>query len=158
MSYLLDTNVVSETRRRRPDGKVMAWIHQVDPQEIFVSVLTLGELAKGIAKRRDTDPQGAAALERWLEGLQELFSDRIIPVDTTIAIAWGKLVANRTLPVIDSLLAATAQVRGLTLVTRNVRDIRPTGGGIHQPMGRELLSWLEVTQDGGSTGLVAGFR
>lgn len=105
----------------------MAWLHQVDPQEIFVSVLTLGELAKGIAKRRSTDPQASTALARWLEGLQELFSDRIIPVDTAIAIAWGKLAAPRTLPVIDSLLAATAQVRGYTLVTRNVRGIRPTG-------------------------------
>ncbi len=127
MTFLLDTNVVSETRRRTPDRNVLAWFDDTDQQALYISVLTIGELTKGIARRRRGDPRSAAGLEHWLRGIEELFSDRVIPIDTSIATAWCNLDAGRPIPVIDSLLAATAKVRGFTLVTRNVKDIEPTG-------------------------------
>ena len=127
MSFLLDTNVVSETRKRTPDRNVLAWFDDTDQQDLHISVLTIGELTKGIARRRHRDPRSAAGLEHWLRGIEELFSDRVIPIDASIATAWGNLDAGRPLPVIDSLLAATAKVRGLTLVTRNVKDIEEAG-------------------------------
>lgn len=127
MSFLLDTNVVSETRKRTPDRNVLAWFDDTDQQDLHISVLTIGELTKGISRRRRRDPRSAAGLEHWLRGIEEMFSDRVIPIDASIATAWGNLGAGRPLPVIDSLLAATAKVRGLTLVTRNVKDIEPTG-------------------------------
>ena len=127
MSFLLDTNVVSETRKRTPDRNVLAWFDDTDQQDLHISVLTIGELTKGIARRRHRDPRSAAGLEHWLRGIEELFSDRVIPIDASIATAWGNLDGGRPLPVIDSLLAATAKVRGFTLVTRNVKDIEPTG-------------------------------
>ena len=127
MSFLLDTNVVSETRKRTPDRNVLAWFDDTDHQDLHVSVLTIGELTRGIARRRRRDPRSADSLEHWLRGIEELFSDRVIPIDASIATAWGNSDADQPLPVIDSLLAATAKVRGLTLVTRNVKDIEPTG-------------------------------
>ena len=127
MSFLLDTNVVSETRKRAPDRNVLAWFDDTDQQDLYISVLTIGELTKGIARRRHREPGAAAGLEHWLRGIEELFSDRVIPIDAPIATAWGRLNAGRPLPVIDSLLAATAEVRGFTLVTRNVKDIKETG-------------------------------
>ncbi len=133
MSFLLDTNVVSETRKRSPDPRVLAWFEATDQQALHVSVLTIGELAKGIALQRRKDPQAAAGLDHWLRGIEELFSDRVIPIDGPIATAWGELNAERPLPVIDSLLAATAKVRGFTLVTRNVRDVESTGVPVVNP-------------------------
>ncbi len=133
MSFLLDTNVVSETRKRVPDGNVMAWLQRTDQKDLFVSVLTLGELAKGVAKLAKSDPVAASSLGRWLGGIVELFSDRIVAVDTPIAFAWGRLNADRSLPAIDSLLAASALVRGLTLVTRNVKHVEATGVALLDP-------------------------
>lgn len=127
MSFLLDTNLVSETRKRAPDANVMAWFERVDQKDLYVSVLTLGELTKGIARRRRSDPRAAASLGHWLRGIATLFAERVIPIDAPIATAWGELNAVRPLPVIDSLLAATALVHGLTLATRNVKDVQATG-------------------------------
>jgi toxin FitB len=133
VSYLLHTNVVSETRKRRPEPKVLRWLESSAPDALYVSVLTLGEVAKGIELRHRRDPAAAAALERWLNGLGERFSDRIVPVDQEIANCWGRLSADPQLPVIDGLLAATAVVRGLTLVTRNTRDVARTGAMVINP-------------------------
>ena len=127
MSFLLDTNVVSETRRRNPEPAVLVWLQACDPDDLYISVLTIGELTKGIARRRRRDPEAAASLAHWLRGIETLFSDRVIPIDATVATIWGDLNAERPLPVIDSLLAATALARGFTLVTRNVRDVASTG-------------------------------
>ena len=127
MSFLLDTNVLSETRKRLPHQNVITWLQQRDQTELYISVLTLGELAKGIARRRKTDQPAAVNLTHWLDGIELLFSDRLIPIDPAIARVWGELNADRNLAVIDSLLAATAKVHGLTLVTRNVKDIETTG-------------------------------
>jgi hypothetical protein len=127
VSFLLDTNVLSETRKRLPHQNVITWLQQRDQTELYISVLTLGELAKGIARRRKTDQPAAVNLTHWLDGIELLFSDRLIPIDPAIARVWGELNADRNLAVIDSLLAATAKVHGLTLVTRNVKDIETTG-------------------------------
>ena len=133
MSFLLDTNVVSEIRNPNPDRNVLAWLEASDQRDLYISVLAIGELTKGIARRRRRDPRAAASLGHWLRGIDEMFSDRVIPIDASIATTWGNLNAERTLPVIDSLLAATAEVRGLTLVTRNVKDMEATGVGCINP-------------------------
>ena len=133
MSVLLDTNVVSETRKARPAPAVAAWHAAAAPGTLFVSVLTLGELDKGIARLRRRDPGGAAALAAWREGLETLFADRLLPIDAAVAARWGALNAARDLPVIDSLLAATALVHDLTLVTRNLGDVTGTGVRVVDP-------------------------
>ncbi len=133
MSYLLDTNVVSETRKRRPEPKVVRWLESSAADALYISVLTLGEIAKGIQLQHPRDPAAAAGLEQWLVGLGEQFTDRIVEVDREIANCWGRLSADPQLPVVDGLLAATAVVRGLTLVTRNTRDVARTGVALVNP-------------------------
>lgn len=123
MSFLVDTNVVSELGRKNPNRHVVAWANSVGTAGLHLSVLTLGEIAKGAASLARRDAARGAALSRWLEGLHYQYADRIIAVDDEIAEAWGRLASGRSIPVIDALLAATALVRGMTLVTRNVRDI-----------------------------------
>ena len=127
MSFLLDTNVVSETRRKAPDPKVVAWVSQADPSDLFISAMTLGEIAKGVALRAKQNPAQAAGLEQWLAETRTEYANRIVAIDADIAEAWGRLDAKRNLPVVDGLLAATALVRGMTLVTRNVRDVAGAG-------------------------------
>ncbi len=133
MSFLLDTNVVSEFRRKSPDPNVVSWIATVDPADLFVSALTLGEIAKGIALRVEQGSMQATALAQWLVETRLAFTDRIVAIDADIAEAWGRLNARRTLPVVDGLLAATVLVRDMTLVTRNVRDIAGTGVPVLNP-------------------------
>lgn len=123
MSYLLDTNVISELRRKQPDRGVVEWLEQRPAAALHLSVLTVGELRKGIETVED--PRRKAALVDWLEiELPAFFHGRILPIDHEVADRWGRIVAdaNRPLPAIDSLIAATASFHGLTLVTRNVRD------------------------------------
>jgi toxin FitB len=127
VSFLLDTNVVSETRRKTPEPKVLAWVARADPADLFISAMTLGEIAKGVAMRAKQSPIQAAGLEQWLAATRLKYRDRIVAVDADIAEAWGHLAAKRPFPIIDGLLAATALVRGMTLVTRNVRDIADVG-------------------------------
>jgi hypothetical protein len=100
---------------------------------LFLSVITIGEIAKGIAARERTDPVAAAALVRWLDGLRTNYADRILSIDDDVAIAGGHLMARRTLPVPDGLLAATARVHNLILVTRNAADFADTGVGLVNP-------------------------
>ena len=123
MSFLLDTNVVSELGRKNPDRRVAAWANSVGTAALHLSVLTLGEIAKGAASLERRDTMRGVALSRWLEGLRHQYADRIIAVDDQIAEAWGRLASRRSIPVIDALLAATALVRSMTLVTRNIRDV-----------------------------------
>ncbi len=125
MSYLIDTNVLSELRRRDPDTAVVRWLSQRPASTLYVSVLTLGELRKGIEALPDGERK--QRLLDWLEvELPAYFGGRIIPIDAAIADRWGRLQAQagRPLPAIDSLLAATALNRDLTLVTRNLKDFR----------------------------------
>ena len=130
MTYLLDTNVLSETRKRQPAAAVAGWIAATPPDRLHVSVLTLGELEQGITRIRGRgDQDQAAALERWLHDVQAGFEDRILPVAT----AWGRQQETQPLPVIDALIAATARVHGLTVVTRNVNDFELAGIPVLDP-------------------------
>lgn len=133
MTLLLDTNVVSETRRRMPDHGVMAWLDAADPQSLYISVLTVGEIARGAEMKARRDPTAGQALNHWLGGLAEFFADRLVPVDRTTAETWGRLAARRTIPVVDGLLAATAKVRGMALVTRNESDFAGLGIDVINP-------------------------
>jgi toxin FitB len=123
--YLLDTNFVSETRKPRPDLGVLAFLKSNDPNSAFISVLTLGELHKGVAAKRlrDPDPNAAIRLAAWVEGLEVSFSNRILGIDAATARLWGDWSAERPRPTVDTLLAATAAINDLTLVTRNIRDL-----------------------------------
>jgi predicted nucleic acid-binding protein len=125
--YLLDTNVISETRRTRPDSGVTAFLAAADPAGLFLSVLTLGELRKGVAARRRTDPVAADQLGAWVDTIETTFADRVLPIGAATARIWGELSSGRSLPVIDTLIAATAIQHGVTLVTRNADDFESTG-------------------------------
>ncbi len=128
MSFLIDTDVISELRKRdRVDEGVEQWFSDVDDAEVFLSVLTVGEIRRGIESIRRRDRDRALALSRWLHALVTQFESRLLPVDRNVAEEWGRLNAAATLPVIDGLLAATARVHSLTLVTRNTRDVSRTG-------------------------------
>jgi toxin FitB len=136
--FLLDTNVISELVKPKPEAKVVEWIEATNEELLYLSVLTLGEIRKGIALLQD--PARRVKLEAWLVGnLAVRFADRILAIDENIAERWGvltaqaKTTANRTLPVIDGLLAATAQHHNLTLVTRNLDDITGTGVPVFNP-------------------------
>ncbi len=128
MTYLIDTNVISELRKQdRANSNVAAWYETVSGEDLYLSVLVLGEIRQGIERARPRDPDKATALDRWLTLVAESFDQRILPITISIAEEWGRLNCVRPLPVIDSLLAATASVHGLTLVTRNLSDIVDTG-------------------------------
>lgn len=131
--YLLDTNVVWETRKARADSGVIAFLSAAEAAGLFLSVLTLGELRKGVAAKRRSDPGAADQLGAWVDGIEATFADRVLPIDTATARRWGELSANRRLPVIDTLIAATAISHGLTLVTRNTHDVESTGVPLVDP-------------------------
>ncbi len=134
MSFLLDTNVVSELRKGpRCDAGVAAWLMRVSDDELFVSVLVLGEIRRGIEALRRKDAPQARALERWLDGLTATFAERVLPVTPRVAEEWGRLGAERTLPTIDGLLAATARVHRLTLVSRDLRGVAGTEVPVFNP-------------------------
>lgn len=123
MSFLLDTNAVSEIRRAR-DPHVRAWADGVDGTRLFLSVLTLGEVRSGIDRLRRRDPVQADVFARWLGALHAQFAGRILEVDARIANQWGRLNALTSRNTVDSLIAATAQVHELTVVTRNTKDFQ----------------------------------
>ena len=136
MSYLLDTNVVSELRKAKgADPSVSSWFAELADEAIFLSVLTIGEIRRGIESVRRRDPGSAAALDSWLARLAEAHRDRILSLDRAIAEEWGRMNVPDPLPVVDGLLAATAKVLGLTLVTRNVADVERTGVELLNPFG-----------------------
>jgi toxin FitB len=132
--FLLDTNIVSELRKgSRAKPSVIEWAQSVIDEEHFISVLTLGEIRKGVELVRRRDATQAIALERWLRDIELNFADRILPLTQNIADQWGRLAATRPLPVIDGLLAATALTHSLTFVTRNAADVRHTGVSVLNP-------------------------
>jgi len=134
LSYLLDTNVISELRKgERADSHVRRWFAELADEEIFLSVLTIGEIRRGIESARRRDPDSAAALDRWMALLSEAHGERILPIDREIAEEWGRMNVPDPLPVVDGLLAATARVLDLTLVTRNVADVKGSGAELLDP-------------------------
>jgi predicted nucleic acid-binding protein len=134
VSYLVDTNVISEVRKgQRCNPSVAAWWSTVEEDEVFLSVLTIGEIRKGIENIRRRDVRAASALEAWLLGITIEHGHRILPIELDVVEEWGRLNAPDPLPVIDSLIAATAKVRGLTLVTRNIPDMARTGVDCFNP-------------------------
>lgn len=126
MTLLLDTNILSELRKPRPSPALLAWFDAQDADDLYVSVLTLGEIREGVDRLKARDAAKARALERWLADLSVYYADRVLPIDQAVADEWGRLRARamRSVPVIDSLLAATARVHHLTVVTRNEKDFR----------------------------------
>lgn len=134
MSYLLDTNVISELRKRdRIHPSVALWIASVVPDELHTSVLVIGEIRHGITLKRRSDPAQAASLAAWLERIRAGLAGRILPVDERVAETWGGLGAPDPIPTIDGLLAATALVHGMTLVSRNLADLGRTGAVLLNP-------------------------
>ncbi len=125
--YLLDTSIISETRKIRAHPDVMAFLARADSAALFLSVLSLGELRKGVEAKRRVDPRVAAELGAWVDGIETTFADRVLDIDAGVARLWGELSATRSLPVIDILIVATAIQRGLVLVTRNTGDVVATG-------------------------------
>lgn len=139
MSYLVDTSVISELRKAEHcDRRVAAWFGNIASEDLFLSVLTIGELRRGIDSLARRDRQGAAPLNRWLHKVVEGFGRRIVPIDRAVAEEWGRINVPRTLPAIDGLLAATANVHGLTLVTRNTRHVAGTGVACINPFASAL--------------------
>lgn len=132
MSHLLDTNVISEIRRGRDPG-VRGWADQLVDSELYLSTLTLGEIRKGIDLLRRRDASQADALADWLAQLRRRFAQRILGIDATIAEEWGRINAIRTRNTVDSLIAATARVHGLTIATRNVADFEGCGVPLVNP-------------------------
>jgi toxin FitB len=134
VSYLIDTNIISEVRKGdRCDSNVKAWYASIAEDTLFLSTLVLGEIRKGIELARTRDPDRAAALERWLRQIETAFGSRVLGVDSAVSDQWGRMGAIRPIPVVDGLLAATAAVNGLTLVTRNDRDVAGLGATVLNP-------------------------
>ncbi|NNC86876.1 MAG: type II toxin-antitoxin system VapC family toxin [Akkermansiaceae bacterium] len=131
--YLLDTNIVSELRRRNPDPGVTAWYDATDAGDLHLSAISVGEIRRGIERLRPRDGTQAGALDRWLEGLKQHFADRIQPVDLVVAERWGRLGVRQPISVADGLIAATSLAHELTLVTRNVADFEPHGVAVLNP-------------------------
>ena len=132
--YLLDTNVVSELRKReRASESVRTWVHARREADFWLSVLVVGELRRGVELVARRDQAGASALRAWLDSTVHDYGDRILPVTLTISERWATLSVPDPVPVIDGLLAATAIEHHLTLATRNVGDVRPTGADVVNP-------------------------
>ena len=132
--FLLDTNVISEVRKAdRCNASVARWFAGVGDADLFTSVVVTGEIRQGIERLRRRDSRQAEILERWLEDVVTSYADRVLPIDGRVADAWGRLGAARPVPVIDGLLAATARVHDMTLVTRNAPDVAGLGVPVLNP-------------------------
>ncbi len=136
MSYLLDTNVVSETERKRPDSKVVEWLDLVDSGNVYLSALTIGEIKKGVSKL--ASGKRKAHIQNWLEDVRRHFGVRILPLTEPTFLVWGKMMAEFekrgiVRPALDSLLEATALEHDLILVTRNVRNFQRSSVTILNP-------------------------
>jgi predicted nucleic acid-binding protein len=129
--YLVDTNVVSEARRGSKPA--VAWLRSVDSASVHLSTLTLGEIMRGVALKQKSDPKAAGRLAEWLRKIRHDHADRILPVTNPISVEWGRIAAIRPRGDIDGLIAATAIVHDLIVVTRNVADFEDTGASVVNP-------------------------
>ena len=129
--YLLDTCVISEARRRTPQA--VTWLRSTRSETLFLSAITVGEIMKGVSMKLRTDPPAAAPLLRWLDELRVVYASRILPIDDAVATSWGRLMAKRSNPMIDTLIAATARVHNKIVVTRNVNDFANAGVTVLDP-------------------------
>ena len=129
--YLVDTNVLSEARRGNREART--WFGSVDPDTVYVSVITLGEIMRGIALKRRSDARAAASLAVWLEQLRNDHTARILPISDRVALEWGRFAAERPRGMADGLIAATASIHGKIMVTRNVADFMDTGIPVINP-------------------------
>ena len=121
--YLIDTNAISEMRKAKPNAGVVSWFHSISADSGYLSVLTLGELRRGAAIKRQRHPEMTDRYSRWIDALELGYADRLLEIDRAVATLWGELSVGRTRAVVDTLLAATAIVHDLTLVTRNTQDV-----------------------------------
>jgi hypothetical protein len=131
--YLIDTDVLSALAKRRPNAAVAAWVALRRSSELFVSVVSIGEIERGIALQRRNNPDFAAALATWLDQILGVYGDRILPLDMASARRWGQLSAALGNDGADLQIAATAIEHGLTVVTHNVSDFAPTGVAVLDP-------------------------
>lgn len=124
--YLLDTNVVSELRKARPHGAVLAWLASVEDRDLHLSALTLGELQAGALLTRELDPLKAAEIEAWIDQIAQTWN--VLPLDTAVCRQWARLFHRKSDELLeDAMIAATAQVHNLVIVTRNTRDFETLG-------------------------------
>ena len=133
MRYLLDTNVLSEVRRPQGDADVRRWISSVPTEDIYLSVLTLGEVRRGIGLLSRRDSVQAEVYEAWLVTVLRDYADRLLPVDAEAAEEWGCMNLPDPISIVDGLMAATAKVRNMTFVTRNTSDVARTGVRLLNP-------------------------
>ena len=133
MTFLVDTNVISEARKPNGHPNVRAWFGSVRGIDLYLSVLVIGEIRQGIERLRRRDASQADVYEAWLAMLRRDYADRILPITGEVAEEWGRINVPDPVPAIDGLLAATAKVHGLTLVTRNTTDIARTGVRLLNP-------------------------
>ena len=134
MRSLIDTNVLSELRKgERADAGVRRWFDETPDRDLFTSVLVVGEIRRGVESIRRRDRAAATAVEQWLDALMERFGERLLPIDAVVASRWGALNVPDPIPTVDGLLAATALVHDLTLVTRNVKNVAKTGARLLNP-------------------------
>ena len=129
--YLIDTCVISEARRRTPEA--VSWLRAAQPEALFLSAITVGEIMKGIMIKLRSDPPAAASLRRWLDELRLVYAARILPIDDAVAATWGRLMAQRKRPVVDTLILATAHVNNKIIVTRNIGDFADAGVEVIDP-------------------------
>ncbi|MDQ3863801.1 MAG: type II toxin-antitoxin system VapC family toxin [Actinomycetota bacterium] len=135
MGYLLDTNVLSEVRRPLGDASVKRWISSIPTEDLYLSVLTLGEVRRGIGLLGRRDPAQAEVYEALLVTVLRDYADRILPVDAEAAEEWGRMNVPDPVSIVDGLMAATAKVRNMTFVTRNTADVTSTGVRLLNPFG-----------------------
>jgi predicted nucleic acid-binding protein len=141
VSYLLDTNILSELRKKEPNKNVAAWFLDVAVEELYLSPLIVGEIYQGIARlRHRNDEAQASQLEEWLNQLLRVYETRILPLNLDIMETWGTLNVPDPLPAVDGLLAATALVHDFTLLTRNTRDVKRTGAKLLNPFAEDEVA------------------
>jgi len=134
--FLVDTVTLSELRKRQRDPAVVAWFERQRTADLFLSVISIGEIERGIARQRTTDPRFAVALADWLDRVLSVYSDRIVPFELRAARRWGVLSATLGNDSVDLMIAATALENGLTVVSRNASDFEPTGVPVLDPFSR----------------------